>query len=80
MITYKKILYYFFEFINIILIIRILLSWIPHNRYHPIIKFIYDITEPMLKPFRNMFNPVQGIDVSPIILFILLNFFKNIFL
>ena len=76
----NKILYYLFEALNIILIIRIILSWIPHNRYHPIINLIYDVTEPILKPFRNMINPVQGIDVSPIIVFILLNFLKNILL
>jgi len=76
----NKILYYLFEALNIILIIRIILSWIPHNKYHPIINLIYDVTEPILKPFRNMINPVQGIDVSPIIVFILLNFLKNILL
>ena len=76
----SKILYNLFEVINIILIIRIILSWIPHNRYHPLIKIIYDVTEPILKPFRNMINPVQGVDVSPIIVFVLLNFFKNLFL
>ena len=76
----SKIIYNLFEVINIILIIRIILSWIPHNRYHPLIKIIYDVTEPILKPFRNMINPIQGIDISPIIVFVLLNFFKNLFL
>jgi len=67
-----------FDALNIILIIRIILSWLPHNRYHPIIKFIYDITEPILKPFRNMIGPVQGIDLSPIIVFIILRVLQNI--
>ena len=70
-------LYYLFEALNLILIIRIVLSWIPHNRYHPIINFIYDVTEPLLKPFRNMINPIQGIDISPIIVFILLRLLRN---
>ena len=70
-------LYYLFEALNLILIIRIVLSWIPHNRYHPIINFIYQVTEPLLKPFRNMINPIQGIDISPIIVFILLRLLRN---
>ena len=70
-------LYYLFEALNFILIIRIVLSWIPHNRYHPIINFIYQVTEPLLKPFRNMINPIQGIDISPIIVFILLRLLRN---
>ena len=67
-----------FEAVTIFLIIRIILSWLPHNRNHPIIDIIYKITEPILKPFRNMIDPIQGIDISPIIVFILLNFLKNI--
>ena len=70
-------LYYLFDALNLILIIRIVLSWIPHNRYHPIINFIYQVTEPLLKPFRNMINPIQGIDISPIIVFILLQLLRN---
>ena len=76
----KTLLYYTLDFLNMVLIIRIVLSWLPHNRYHPLINFIYKITEPMLKPFRNMVNPIQGIDITPIIVFILLSFFKNLIL
>ena len=67
-----------FEALNILLIIRIILSWLPHNRYHPLINIIYAITEPILKPFRNMIDPIQGVDISPIIVFILLSFLRNL--
>ena len=69
MISFINIL---FEIFNILLIIRIILTWLPHNRYHPIINIIYNITEPILVPFRNMINPIGGIDLSPIIVFFLL--------
>jgi len=61
-----------FELLNFLLIVRIVLSWIPHNRYHPIIQIVYNFTEPILEPFRNMINPVGGMDLSPIIVFFLL--------
>ena len=67
-----------FEALNILLIILIILSWLPHNRYHPLINIIYEITEPILKPFRNMIDPIQGVDISPIIVFILLSFLRNL--
>tara|TARA_Y100000590_G_C15502150_1_gene932055 strand:+ start:630 stop:866 length:237 start_codon:yes stop_codon:yes gene_type:complete len=73
----NMILYYMFEILNLLLVTRILLSWIPHNRYHPILNFIYETTEPILKPFRNMINPIQGIDISPIIVFFLLRVIRN---
>ena len=66
-----------FELLIWALIIRIILSWIPHNRYHPVINFIYKITEPMLEPFRNIIYPIGGIDISPIIAFFLLRLIQN---
>jgi uncharacterized protein YggT (Ycf19 family) len=33
---------------------RCILSFVSHNPYHPIIKFVYDITEPIMSPFRRL--------------------------
>ena len=74
----QKIIYFIFELINIFLITRIVLSWIPHNRYHPIINFIYKISDPFLLPFRNMINPIGGIDFSPIIVFFLISYMHGL--
>jgi len=71
------IIYYLFEILNLILIFRIALSWIPHNRHHPIINLIYEASEPILKPFRNMINPIQGIDITPIVVFFLLRLLRS---
>ena len=66
-----------FEILRIVLLIRIVLSWLPHNRNHPLINIIYQMTEPLLEPFRNMINPIGGIDLSPIIVFFLINIIKG---
>lgn len=66
-----------FELLNFLLITRIILSWIPHNRYHPLIQIIYNITEPILQPFRNMINPMGGMDLSPIIVFFILRLLQG---
>jgi YggT family protein len=61
-----------FEVYSWILIIRILLSWIQHNPYQPIIRFIYEVTEPYLRIFRRVVPAYGGIDLSPIIAFFVL--------
>lgn len=33
---------------------RCILSFIRHDPYHPIIKFIYEVTEPVMSPFRRL--------------------------
>ena len=34
---------------------------------HPIIKFIYEVTEPVMSPFRRLLPPAGGLDFSPIL-------------
>jgi YggT family protein len=50
-----------------LIIARCLLSFIPHNPYQPIIRFVYDITEPVMRPFRKIIPSAGGIDFSPFV-------------
>lgn len=56
-----------FQVYSYLIIIRILLSWIRHNPYQPIIRFIYEITEPYLSFFRKIVPPFGPMDFSPIV-------------
>ena len=67
-----------FDIVYLLLLIRILISWIPHDRYHPIIQFLYQSTDPILKPFQNIFQTSVGIDFSPIFAFFFLSILKSI--
>ncbi|MBO8129359.1 MAG: YggT family protein [Peptococcaceae bacterium] len=58
-----------FSVYTYILLARVLLSWVRHNPYNPIIKFIYEITEPVLGLFRRIIPPIGMIDISPIVAF-----------
>ena len=60
--------------------VRILLSWIPHDEYNPLIVKLYDITEPVLALFRNIIPPYKtgGLDISPIFAFIALSIAQKI--
>lgn len=68
---------FLFQFLKGLLLARILLSWFPHNRYNPIINFIYEFSDPILGPFKRAINPMGGIDFSPIIVFFILNFLQS---
>jgi len=58
---------------------RILLSWIPHNSYHPLIQFLYRLTDPILRPFQNLIPSAKiGIDLSLIFAFIALRIIKRV--
>ena len=74
-----KILDTLFQGAYIVLTIRILLSWIPHDPYHPIINIIYRFSEPILAPFRNIVPSWRiGIDLSPIFAFIAIGIVRKL--
>ncbi len=57
----------------IVLIIRILLTWVPSLDWRsPLLRFLDDITEPVLRIARNLIPPVGMFDLSPIVVFIAL--------
>jgi len=56
---------------SFILLARVLLSWIPNLDYNnPIVQFLYQLTEPVLRPIRQALPQASGIDFSPIVVFI----------
>ena len=69
-----------FEILTYIIIIRVILSWFPHNPYQSLIKLIYQISNPILNPIRNFVSPIGGIDISPIIAIFIIQLIKNIIL
>jgi YggT family protein len=59
-----------------IIIIRALISWVNPNPFNPVVKFLRDVTDPVLVPARRLF-PIGGmIDLSPIIVILILLFLK----
>ncbi len=56
-----------FQVLIYLIIGRCILSFIKHDPYNPIIKFIYDVTEPVMAPFRRLLPTGYGIDFSPLL-------------
>ena len=62
-----------------IVIARAILSWVSPDPYNPIVRFIHNVTEPILHPIRRRIPLYAGgIDFSPIIV-ILVAYFLQIF-
>lgn len=62
-----------------LILIRALISWVNPDPYNPIVQFLNKTTEPILQPIRRIL-PVGlkiGIDLSPIIAFLLIIFLKS---
>ncbi len=62
-----------------LLIIRVLLTWFPNlDMSNPILLNLCAITDPYLNFFRGIIPPLGGLDLSPILAFILLRFLEGL--
>jgi YggT family protein len=61
----------------ILLLIRIIISWVSPASFHPAVKFLYQVTEPILRPIRRIIPNIGMIDISPIIAFIAIYFIQD---
>ena len=59
---------YFFALLGMII-----LSWIAPGTSNPAAYLMFQITEPVMAPFRKVLPAMGGIDFSPILVFILIN-------
>lgn len=57
-----------------LIIVAVIVSWIGQRMHHPAIPLVYQLTEPVLKPFRRIIPPIAGIDLSPLFALIAIRF------
>jgi len=50
----------------IAILIRVLLTWFPIDPNNPIIRVLFEITEPVLAPFRRVIPRIGMFDLSPL--------------
>jgi YggT family protein len=69
-----------------LLLASVVLSWLVtfnivnrHNRFVYVIgDFLHRITEPVLRPVRNLLPSIGGIDISPVIVILALYFLRDL--
>jgi YggT family protein len=63
---------------EIVLMVRVIMSWVQPDPYHPLVQWIHRLTEPLLEPIRRILPTGSlGIDLSPLVAFVLLQLLSN---
>jgi YggT family protein len=57
-----------------LIIAAVIISWIGQRMRHPFVPLVYQLTEPVLAPFRKFIPPIAGIDLSPLFALIAIRF------
>jgi len=69
-----------------LLIVAVIMSWLiafnvvntRNTVVSTIARFLYQITEPVLRPIRNLLPNLGGIDISPLIAFLIIYFIQRV--
>jgi len=65
-------------FFMVVVLARAVLSWVSPDPFNPIVRFIHNITEPILYRIRVMLPVViGGMDLSPILVFLCIIFLRS---
>ncbi|MBU1055205.1 MAG: YggT family protein [Proteobacteria bacterium] len=68
---------YILKFYMWIIIARAILSWVNPDPYNQIVRFIHNVTEPVLDPIRSRIPHMGGLDLAPIIVILAIVFLEN---
>ena len=64
--------------ITVLLIANALISFAPLEPWHPVRRFIEQLAEPIVRPFRNILPPMGMFDLSPMIALIVVQIIGQI--
>jgi YggT family protein len=72
------------EFYKWIVIAAVIASWLaafnvinPNNHFvRAVLRFLYALTEPVFRPIRRVIPPIGGLDLSPLVVFVIIWFLQ----
>lgn len=73
----KLLVAYTFDFLRVALMVRVVSSWLPVSPYSGWIRWSYAVSEPMLRPLRQIIPAMGPIDITPIIAYFLIGIIQG---
>lgn len=66
LLTFAKGFSNLFNFYIYAFLLLVVLSWIAPGGGHPAVRVLYQLTDPIQRPFSRLIPPIAGIDITPI--------------
>jgi YggT family protein len=74
---FRLIVSWLFEFVRIAILVRVISSWLPISPYSRWLRWSYTVSEPILRPLRQVIPSLGMIDITPIIAYFLIGFIQG---
>lgn len=69
-----------FGILKAAIVVRVISSWLPISPYSPWVRWSYLLSEPLLAPLRRIVPGLGGLDLTPIVAYILLDITASLLL
>jgi YggT family protein len=69
-----------FTVLKAAIVVRVISSWLPISPYSRWIRWSFQLSEPILAPFRRIIPTLGALDLSPIVAYIVLNLLEGLLL
>ncbi len=67
-----------FTVLMLLILARVILSWLPNLRYNQIGQLIFQLSEPILAPFHRFIPPMGMLDITPMVAIIVLSVLQQV--
>jgi len=74
---FKLFVSWIFDFFRIAILVRVVSSWLPISPYSGWIRWSHTVSEPILRPLRQVIPALGPIDITPIIAYFLIGFLQG---
>ncbi len=74
----RTFVYFFCQLLSLVIIARALLSWVMPNPYEQPMRFLIEVTEPILSPLRRIIPRIGMFDITPLIAIIVLQLLAEV--
>ncbi|MEO5580279.1 MAG: YggT family protein [Gemmatimonadaceae bacterium] len=74
---FRLLVSWIFDFLRIAILVRVVSTWLPVSPHSPWIRWAYVVSEPVLRPLRQVIPTLGPIDITPIIAYFLIGFLQG---
>ena len=67
-----------FTILKVALVVRVISTWLPVSPHSPWIRWSYALSDPILAPLKRVVPSFGGLDITPILAYILLNVVESL--
>lgn len=62
---------------SIVVLAAVVVSWVNADPYNPIVRVLNSLTEPVFSRVRGTLPLIQGVDLSPLVVWIIITFIRT---